>query len=62
VLRLTAEGRRIVNETLPPMLERERRMLETLNNDEQQVLSKLLAKLVSDSPNWPTQIEQEESP
>jgi MarR family transcriptional regulator, temperature-dependent positive regulator of motility len=61
VLRLTAEGKRIVNETLPPMLERERRMLETLNNDEQQVLSKLLARLVSDSPNWPSQIEQEES-
>lgn len=61
VLRLTAEGRRIVNETLTPMLERERRMLETLNNDEQQVLSKLLARLVSDSPNWPNQIEQEES-
>jgi DNA-binding MarR family transcriptional regulator len=61
VLRLTAEGRRIVNETLPPMLERERRMLETLNNDEQQVLSKLLARLVSDSPNWPPHIEQEES-
>jgi DNA-binding MarR family transcriptional regulator len=61
VLRLTAEGKRIVNETLPTMLERERRMLETLNNDEQQVLSKLLARLVSDSPNWPSQIEQEES-
>jgi DNA-binding MarR family transcriptional regulator len=61
VLRLTAEGRRIANETVPPMLERERRMLATLNNDEQQVLSKLLARLVSDSPNWPTQIEQEES-
>ena len=43
------------------MLERERRMLETLSNDEQQVLSKLLAKLVSDTPNWPIQIEQEES-
>jgi len=61
VLRLTAEGQRIVNETLPPMLERERRMLETLSNDEQQVLSKLLARLVSDTPNWPNQIEQEES-
>jgi DNA-binding MarR family transcriptional regulator len=60
VLRLTAEGRRIVNETMSPMLERERRMLANLNNDEQQVLSKLLARLVSDSPNWPTQIEQEE--
>jgi MarR family transcriptional regulator, temperature-dependent positive regulator of motility len=61
VLRLTAEGRRIFNETLPPMLERERRMLATLSRDEQQTLSKLLARLVSDSPNWPTQIEQEES-
>lgn len=61
VLRLTAEGRRIVNETLAPMVERERRMLETLNDNEQKVLSKLLARLVSDSPSWPIQIEQEES-
>jgi DNA-binding MarR family transcriptional regulator len=59
-LRLTAEGRRIVDETLPAMLERERRMLATLTHDEQQVLSRLLARLVSDSPGWPTQVEQEE--
>jgi len=61
-LRLTAEGRRIVDETLPAMLERERRMLADLTHDEQQVLSKLLARLVSDSPTWPTHVEQEDSP
>lgn len=61
VLRLTADGRRIVDETLTPMLAREQRMLANLSNDEQQTLFKLLARLVTDSPNWPTDIEQEES-
>ncbi len=60
VLRLTAEGRRILDETVPPMVAWEKRMLAGLSHDEQQVLSKLLARLVQDSPNWPTSIEQEE--
>lgn len=60
-LRLAAEGRRIVDETLPAMLERERRMLAALTQAERQVLSKLLAHLVSDSPGWPAQVEQEEA-
>ncbi|TWT13007.1 winged helix-turn-helix transcriptional regulator [Reyranella sp. CPCC 100927] len=61
-LRLTAEGRRIVDETLPAMLERERQMLANLNQDEQQVLTELLARLVLDSPTWPAHVEQEDSP
>jgi|JI10StandDraft_1071094.scaffolds.fasta_scaffold184309_3 DNA-binding MarR family transcriptional regulator len=60
VLRLTAEGRRILDETVPPMVAWEKRMLSALSREESQVLSKLLARLVQDSPNWPTSIEQEE--
>lgn len=60
VLRLTAEGRRILDETVPPMVAWEKRMLSVLSREEQLVLSKVLARLVQDSPNWPTSIEQEE--
>jgi len=61
VLRLTAEGRRIFDETLLPMVEREQRMLSVLNADEQRTLSTLLARLVEDSPKWPTQMVEEEA-
>ena len=60
VLRLTPEGRRILDETVPPMVAWEKRMLSALNRDEQTVLSKLLARLVQDSPHWPTSIKEEE--
>lgn len=60
VLRLTAEGRRILDETVPPMVAWEKRMLSVLSREEQLVLSKVLARLVQDSPNWPPSIEQEE--
>jgi MarR family transcriptional regulator, temperature-dependent positive regulator of motility len=56
VLRLTAEGRRIFDETLLPMVEREQRMLSALTPQEQQTLSTLLARLVEDTPNWPNQL------
>lgn len=62
VLRLTAEGRRILDETIPAMVEREREMLAALSPQEQLVLSKLLARLVTDFPNWPTEITQEDQP
>ncbi|MBM3532946.1 MAG: winged helix-turn-helix transcriptional regulator [Alphaproteobacteria bacterium] len=59
VLHLTAEARRILAESVPPMVAHERRMLSELTPGEQQVLSKLLAKLVVDSPNWPTEEHRE---
>ncbi len=59
VLRLSAEGRRIVDETVPPMVAHEKNMLSNLSRNEQQALSGLLAKLVADSPNWPTQLNGE---
>lgn len=61
-LRLTADGRRVLDETVPKMIERERRMLAGLDRTEQRTLSRLLARLVTDSPNWPTQIAPKEHP
>jgi MarR family transcriptional regulator, temperature-dependent positive regulator of motility len=62
VLRLTPEGRRILDESVPHMIERERRMLARLSPKDQQVLSELLARLVTDFPNWPTDITGEDRP
>ena len=56
VLRLTAEGRQIFEETLLPLVEREQRMLSALNAEEQRTLSTLLARLVEESHKWPTQL------
>ena len=58
-LRLTIEARRILAESVPPMVAHERRMLSELTQSEQQTLSKLLAKLVVDSPNWPIEENRE---
>ncbi len=60
VLRLTAEGRRILEESVPPMVAWEKRMLAALTREEQRVLSGLLARVVSATPNLPSSIEQEE--
>lgn len=54
LLHLTAECRGILNESVPPMVAHERRMLSALTQAEQETLSRLLAKLVVDSSNWPT--------
>jgi len=60
VLHLTARGRCIIEQTLAPMLGRERTMLAGLTPGEQRRLSQLLAKMVVDSPRWPTHIPEEE--
>lgn len=60
-LHLTAEGRRILNESVPPMVAHEKQMLSGLTQGEQETLSRLLAKLVVDSPNWPTEQNREQS-
>jgi DNA-binding MarR family transcriptional regulator len=59
VLHLTAEARRILAESVPPMVAHEKRMLSGLSQGEQETLSNLLAKLVVDSPNWPTEQNRE---
>lgn len=53
VLYLTDEGRRIVDEAMQPMLEREQVMLSALSAAEKLMLSELLAKVVGDSRKWP---------
>ncbi|WP_342344792.1 MarR family winged helix-turn-helix transcriptional regulator [Rhizobium sp. CFBP 13726] len=62
VLYITEEGRRIVDQAMQPMVERERAMISSLTPAEQLMLSELLAKVVVDSPNWPpmTTIEENE--
>lgn len=61
VLFLTDEGRRIVDDSMQPMVEREQAMLGGLTPAEQLMLSELLAKVVVDSKNWPTTINSEEN-
>lgn len=60
VLRLTEEGRAIVAETTPPMVERERIMLDALTPAERHMLFDLLGKIILDSPRWPAAIQTEE--
>ena len=60
ILRLSPEGRRIFDEALPYFVDFEKRMLATLSPDERDTLSRLMAKIVLDSVNWPTEIEMPE--
>jgi DNA-binding MarR family transcriptional regulator len=60
-LHLMAEGRRVLEESILPMVAHEKRMLSGLTKVEQETLSKLLAKLVVDSPNWPIEENRESS-
>jgi len=53
VLYLTDEGRRIVDEAMQPMQEREQIMLSGLSPAEKLMLSELLAKVVRESRKWP---------
>ncbi len=56
VLRLTPGGRRVYEEALPILLEREETMMQALSPGEQHMLYELLAKMIVDSPNWPANI------
>lgn len=60
VLRLAARGRQILDETVPLMVQREETMLAALNAAERRQLSQLLARLVTDFPRWPTQLQPKE--
>lgn len=59
---LTAEGRRITDDTLAPMLDRERRMLAPLSPAERFMLAELLAKLVVAAPTWPDTVDPDAPP
>lgn len=56
VLSLTAEGRGLFEETLPNFVSYEKRMLSALSEAEQHTLSRLMAKMVLASPDWPTSV------
>jgi len=56
ILRLRPEGRRIFEESLPRFVEFEQRMLRTLTQGERDTLSRIMAKIVLDSVNWPDQV------
>jgi DNA-binding MarR family transcriptional regulator len=62
VLHITDEGKRIVDQAMQPMVERENTMVSRLTPAEKLMLSELLAKVVVDSPHWPpmTIIEENE--
>ena len=62
VLRLTQAGERIVDEAIPPMVEREHEMLAALTPAEQHMLHALLTKMVVASPAWSESCEPEERP
>ena len=62
ILRLSAKGRRIFDEALPHFVDFEERMRSTLSASEQDLLAKLLAKMVLDSVNWPQAIAPEPEP
>lgn len=61
VLRLTAAGKTLFDKTLPSFVDLEQRMLRTLSQAEKDTLSRLLAKIVLDSVNWPSQIHTDDT-
>jgi DNA-binding MarR family transcriptional regulator len=60
-LRLTPAGSRIFDETMPFMVAREETMLSALTTEERKTLSHLLARMVTTSPVWPNELEEEGS-
>lgn len=57
VLTLTDAGRELFEEALPRFVAFERMMLSSLSEEEQQTLSRLMAKMVHASPAWPDTID-----
>ena len=51
-LHLLPPGRRMFDEAMPRFRAFEERMLSALDEDERRILSRLLAKIVLDTPNW----------
>jgi DNA-binding MarR family transcriptional regulator len=55
-LYLTRSGRRIVSETVPLFVERERAMAAALTPNEQHTLNKLLTKIILSKSQWPATV------
>lgn len=58
VLSLTEAGRALFDETLPTFVDWEKTMLSALTGPEQSTLSRLMAKMVLASPDWPTSVQK----
>ena len=58
-LYLTRQGRRIVDETVPVLVQHEQAMFSPLTAVEQKTLKQLLTKIVVNHTAWPTRITQE---
>jgi len=56
LLSLTAQGHDLFDATLPNFVEHERRMLSGITEDERATLSRILAKVVLSSHDWPTEV------
>lgn len=55
-LYLTRSGRRIVSETVPLFVERERAMAAALTPDEQHTLNQLLTRIILSKSQWPATV------
>ncbi len=59
MLSLTPAGRALFDESLPRFVSFEHMMLDALDDDEQQQLSTLMAKMVLASPQWPDTLDDQ---
>lgn len=59
MLSLTPAGRILFDESLPRFVSFEHMMLDALDDDEQQQLSTLMAKMVLASPQWPNMLDDQ---
>ncbi|MEM7315060.1 MAG: MarR family winged helix-turn-helix transcriptional regulator [Planctomycetota bacterium] len=57
VLSLTKPGRALYEQALPRFVDFEHMMLKALTERECETLSRLMAKMVSASPSWPTRLD-----
>ncbi|MEM1046157.1 MAG: MarR family transcriptional regulator [Pseudomonadota bacterium] len=62
VLTLTPSGRTLFDEALPQFVDFEQMMLKALTERECETLSRLMAKLVHASPDWPDAIDPKPVP
>ncbi len=60
LLYLTAEGRRILDDTVPLLVAREEMLLEALSAEERETLNYLMTKVILNQAAWPTRIDKEE--
>lgn len=61
-LHLTDAGRAIVDETVPVLVEHERKMFAPLDAAEQKLLEALLTKIILNAGRWPAKVERETRP